>query len=186
MNLQSIKEWFSSGYDLHKAILVSVGGVCVVLMVLLFLQMSYSSRLNSALVQAERDTKSLCKAAKEIYEVKKQIQDDALSSESASIRDYINNQAFAASIGFVPQNEKTEPGKVFEDRRVYITTDPKDKILSRDRIADFFYRIENNTSRARVTYLKLEAPTKDFKTGERRDDAWTMTAEVTSRRRVGK
>ncbi|MEM7516919.1 MAG: hypothetical protein AAF368_08360, partial [Planctomycetota bacterium] len=53
--------------------------------------------------------------------------------------------------------------------------------FSRVKISNFLYKLEEESSRVKVTHVKMETGQRGLKEEQVPDDKWTLLAEVTSR-----
>lgn len=187
MNWASTKEWFSTGYDSYKWIIVISMPLILILGGLFFFQWSRNASYEAAIASGEKDLKEIYRKASEVYEVRKQLNDDALAEGTTNIAAYFSTHAYSAGIGeFKDFRGRTVSGTGYEDTVFDLVPNPKDKLLSRQQIAKFLHDVEDNTTRLSVTKIKLDHPAKGFEPGQRRDDEWVFAAEVTSRKRTEK
>jgi hypothetical protein len=69
------------------------------------------------------------------------------------------------------------------DKRINIRPDNRERTFARTTIANFFYTLEQQSRRVKVTLIRIENGNRRVKPHEIPDDKWTWEAEVTSRQR---
>ena len=76
-----------------------------------------------------------------------------------------------------------------QDKVYLISPSLKDDTFRREQIANYLYKLENESRRVRVTDLVVEALNadgkKNLKPEEYPSDLWSFTFTVTSRQRTG-
>ena len=82
-------------------------------------------------------------------------------------------------VGFLTRN----PSKDVKDWIYKIKPFNKNKRLTRSRIGNFFYKLEADSRRVKVTSIKL-TPFKKIKPGEVGEDVWTFECAITSRSQI--
>jgi hypothetical protein len=71
------------------------------------------------------------------------------------------------------------------DKKINIRPDNRERTFVRTTIANFLYKLEEQSRRVKVTMIKIENAEKRVKPQEIPNDKWTFEAEITSRQRSG-
>ena len=125
--------------------------------------------------------------AQELDQLMKAANRDLLQGEGENEIDfYIRKRAGGPNIniGQVDLNfSSTEPFKGVEDIVYKIKPSERSSRFLRGSVANFLFKLEQESRRIKVTSLKLE-PFERTKAGEIGDDFWTFEAEITSRRAI--
>ena len=69
------------------------------------------------------------------------------------------------------------------DKKITIRPDNRERTFARTTIANFLYKLEEQSRRVKVTMLTVENADRRVKPHEIPKDQWTFVAEVTSRQR---
>ena len=77
----------------------------------------------------------------------------------------------------------TQPDKGIEDIKYKILPKEKSQRTRRGSIANFLYKLEQDSRRVKVTSIRID-PFDKLKPGEMGGDTWTFEAEITSRRAI--
>ncbi len=86
-------------------------------------------------------------------------------------------------VDIVPRRQV--PTAEFEDQIYTIKPMEKTQDFSRSMIGNFFFKLESDSGRLKVTSIHLE-PSEKLKAGEIGKDRWTFEAAVTSRSKIEK
>ena len=146
---------------------------------------------NQALEEKEDDLRrrvpklvtSIQQYAADHSRLKKELRAEGLQGE-ASPASYIRGVAASnkVEIGDVKIDENTRtPFKGVEDRTFTIRPVESDRKFQRERISNFFFKLEDDSSRIKVTDISIDLVQKRIKNHEVPDDFWTFTGQVTSR-----
>lgn len=103
-------------------------------------------------------------------------------------RSYINSMAFKdkIDIGQVkidPSENEVMKGVIDKSFRVRPVN--KDASFGRTKLGNFFYSLESESRRVKVTEIKIEAEDRKLKPHEKPNDKWTFECKVTSRQKKG-
>ena len=189
MSWAGIRDWFARDFDFYKKMLVVAGFFAILLLGLLGFQVSERGRLLAAIDGGWSDLKRLYITGNQIFSVNEELKRDALADAKADMTYYIAQKAFEAGLGSVdPRVTQGNPPAGAEDKAYTVTTPASmgEVFFDRERITRFLYLLENGTTRAKVTSVKLSPPIKGFVSGSRREDQWRYEVTITSRRRVEK
>jgi hypothetical protein len=85
------------------------------------------------------------------------------------------------SVDLSPSSKKQGGGIV--DNTVSIKPSNKKKAYTRSQLANFFYKLEGDSHRVRVTSLELQPLDTRLKAHEVLDDSWTFSLTITSRQK---
>jgi hypothetical protein len=77
------------------------------------------------------------------------------------------------------------PSQGIVDKKYTIKPDNNQSTFKRMTLVNFFYSLEKDSRRVKVTRIKIETTDKGLKTHEVPSDNWRFDAEVTSRQRKG-
>jgi hypothetical protein len=80
---------------------------------------------------------------------------------------------------------KAQPDKGIEDIKYKIRAKEKTQRARRGSIANFLYKLEQDSRRVKVTSIRID-PYEKLKPGELGGDSWTFEADITSRRAIEK
>ena len=105
---------------------------------------------------------------------------DIINDMETYIREKANDPKI--NIGQVDLSpSRTEPDKGIEDIKYKIRPKEKTQRARRGSIANFLYKLEQDSRRVKVTSIRID-PYEKLKPGELGGDTWTFEAEITSRR----
>jgi hypothetical protein len=76
-----------------------------------------------------------------------------------------------------------EPVKGVVDKKYTLKPQARDKGVLRLKLANFFYMLESESRRVRVTHIMMEPELKNVKPNEVSNDMWRWEAEVTARQK---
>ena len=140
------------------------------------------------LIDRIRQIQSLSESYTQLYE----------SKDSESLRGMTNPQSYLVNLAV---HEDVAVGQVdcrvstrqlstnVQDKVYLISPSLKDDTFRREQIANYLYKLENESRRVRVTDLVVEALNadgkKNLKPEEYPSDLWSFTFTVTSRQRTG-
>lgn len=83
-----------------------------------------------------------------------------------------------------PGIDKNTGVKGIEDQKLDIKPKDPKRAYTRTRIANFLYRLEEQSRRVKVTDIEFSLADTKVKHHETPEDAWTFSCQITSRRRV--
>ncbi|MEM7306795.1 MAG: hypothetical protein AAF682_08995 [Planctomycetota bacterium] len=143
-------------------------------------------QLETDLKDAPFVVKSIQMKAKQLDDALKAANREGLSSGQDDPEYYIRQRAQVENVGIgqVDINpSKSSPAKDVEDLKFKIRPTERSTRFLRGSIANFLYKLEQDSRRVKVTSIKID-PIDKLKPGEISDDYWTFEAELTSRRKV--
>lgn len=136
--------------------------------------------------EIEKTVRTLMQTGHKHTQLKNASKDQGLGALD-DIESYVRRQAAfpnveIGDVNLVPGNEQRTKGVV--DKTYRIKSSDKDRSFDRMRLTNFFYKLESDSSRVKLTEIKMEAADKRLKDHEVPNDQWTFEAEITSRQRV--
>jgi hypothetical protein len=165
--------------DSLKIAILAAGGLSILAGVAALWQGNRFRTYRDALPAARRNLEAIAVAANQIKALEDEVKSD-LGLQADSVTYYITQQATLSSMGDVnAKSRTTPPSKGYLDQLFDVTPPDKAKVYTRQQLATFFYRIENFTSRMRVTKIDLHLDDKR----KPEDDTWKFSAEFTTRSR---
>jgi len=168
--------------DSVRLAIVGTGALVLVSGTALLFQWQSFRTYQSALPRAWKTLEQIHDRANEIKSLDDEVNADQLLLAEDKPDFFIRQQAAQSNLGEVNAPMRTKIEKGYEDREFTIQPPNRDKFYSRQQLATFFWRIENTTSRMRVTQLKMNLFEKK-KHWETPQDLWTFNATLTSRSR---
>lgn len=188
MNLGALVSWLRGGYDFYKGTIVSTAAGVLLLLGLFIFQTVQSNALTQATLYGDRDLKDIYEMTAKIYAFNQELKGDPFASSGADLTNPIRKLFFAENMGSAIVNPRPPEIAGSVETVHYAVTPEKDRSFTRSQIANFLQRLENSTTRARVTGIKLTPPAsaKGIVPGQRREDEWTGEMRITARRRVEK
>ncbi len=108
----------------------------------------------------------------------------ALDNMDSYIRSHAQkNTALLGEVSVTP-SEKSYGSFVDKSYRTQPSNNDKDRAYSRTAIGNFFYTLENDSARVRVTELEITNSARKIDAHEIPADTWTYKATITSRSRA--
>ena len=110
---------------------------------------------------------------------------DLLHGEDKTPESYIRGIGYRDDVrmGQLEVDPDVQDDKSFVDMVYRINADDKDKKFNRLNLANFFYKLEEKSSRVRVTMLEIKASDRRVDPHEIPSDSWNFKAEVTLRKK---
>ena len=172
--------------------------VLLLLAVLILVGIGYTLYLNSQeetlqrqLPEAERKLKELGDLEKEIQDLKKEIKLDNIASGQVGPYQYIEQQAVESRIGktrfnIAPPTEDKHESDGYTDMRYVLTPASSGAAqgrndFTRQEVATFLLYIEGNTTRMKVTRIRLDLAAKQAAGQKLGDETWKPTITITDR-----
>ena len=166
--------------DPLKGAILLTGGLSALSGLLLLYQWGRHAKYESALAPARKSLETLYESSNQIKTLEDEVKNDTLLQQPDPTH-YILQQAALSMMGEPNASMDTKvPFRGAEDRVFTVRPPDKTKVFTREQLAQFFWRIENQTSRMRVTQIQVDLA--DRKRPE--DDLWTFSAQFTSRARL--
>jgi hypothetical protein len=136
--------------------------------------------------EIEKTVRTLMQTGHKHTQLKKAGQSEGLGAQD-DLESYVRRQAAfrnveIGDVNLVPGNEQRTKGIV--DKVYRIKSSDKDRSFDRMRLTNFFYKLEADSGRVKLTEIKMEAADKRLKDHETPNDQWTFEAEITSRQRA--
>ena len=107
--------------------------------------------------------------------------------EQADVHSYIRRQATDDNIdlGQVDITPRSIPSRIFTDHTHVIKPLDAKRDFSRTQLANFFYRLESESNRVKVTEVDIRnVSDKRLKDSEIPDDRWSFSATITTREKT--
>jgi hypothetical protein len=136
--------------------------------------------------QVQPTVTGLMQSAQRHTQLSRGLKDDSLGGQK-NLETYIRKVAAMdrVEVGNVNlANTDTPITKGIVDKKYRIKSDDRDRSFPRLALANFLWKLEEQSRRVKVTDIKLEIAEKRLKTHEVPEDKWTFEAEVTSRQRT--
>lgn len=179
-----MKEFFSN-MNLARAIIVLTIPICLGLG---YFGWDQSRKLEEAhdnlKVRLPKLATEVQQAATDHTNLTRAVRKDGLSQGNATPETYIRKIAAKerVEIGDVKINKReSRPSKGVVDKKYEIRPSDTKRRFSRVKISNFLYKLEEESSRVKVTHVKMETGQRGLKEEQVPDDKWTLLAEVTSR-----
>jgi hypothetical protein len=168
--------------DFERALLVLLVVMILGCVGFIVWQHSVAEDLRTHMGTAEKQLTQIGELAAEIIRLQGEMRDDSIASDRTGPLPYIEEQETSSRIGkkFNMPPPATEPhtSEGYEDTRYVLTPAQPDFDFNRADIARFLLQIEGNTTRMKVTRIKLDMSTR--KNAEA--DAWKPTFTITDRK----
>ncbi|MGQ0552378.1 MAG: hypothetical protein ACT4PU_04085 [Planctomycetota bacterium] len=173
--------------------------VLLLLAVLILAGVGYTLYLNSQeetlqrqLPEAERKLKEMGDLVSEILQLKKEIKEDNIASGQVGPYQYIEQQAVESRIGktrfnIAPPTEDKHESDGYMDMRYVLTPASSGAAaqgrndFTRQEVANFLLYIEGNTTRMKVTRIRLDLAAKQAAGQKLGDETWKPTITITDR-----
>jgi len=170
------RNWdFERGVLFLMILLILAGGVFIVW------QRSIYEDLSGRIKGSEAQLAQMGDLAKEILELQSDLESDTIASGKAGAYQYVEDQEVQSKIGkkfnIAPPQKDPHPSESYEDERYVLTTALPDYDFTRQEIGTFLLRLEGNTTRMKVTRIRLDLSTRKNAGA----DAWKPTFTITDR-----
>jgi hypothetical protein len=135
---------------------------------------------------AAKLTQQIAQLARKDTQLSESLKGENLQGE-ADMQSYIYKVATAdrVEVGnlMLTPSAPEQFSKGIVDKKYNIRPDNRERTFSRTTIANFFYTLESQSRRVKVTMITIENADRRVKNHEIPKDQWTFLAEVTSRQR---
>ncbi len=164
-------------WSFERTVLLVTALLILVCLVLTFWQRSVANELQGGLQQAERQMTEMGQMAQETFNLHDELDKDGLSNSQPFA--YIEEQMVGSRIGkkFKIQSQDGTKGDGWQDSVYNISPTLNEHDFTRQQIGTFLIYLEANTTRMKVSRIRLDKSTRK---GAGNDD-WKLTLTVTDR-----
>lgn len=134
----------------------------------------------------EETVRQILKYSRQHTKLQSEVTDEGLKGQT-NPNSYIQGIAIKKNvdIGLISVDPGTKDHKTYVDSTFRIKSNQKDSEFNRINLGNFFFSLENDSRRIRVTEIKMELKDRKTKPHDMPNDSWDFECTVTSRSKKG-